>query len=163
MKNEHTNSLFEYDRLINEDQFCNFKQEQLQLLKFINSGNCVKIYGHRNFGKTSLIKNIIGKKWQAANKTKRTVVYIDLYSVSSLEDISLEFTKAFQKAINSKKTLFDKGLDWLKMLKRVRPAWTISPDSDSLGNFVLPPSKMKPSFLLILLLKIFKFYKKKVN
>ncbi len=127
--------LFEYDHLINEGDFCNFSTEKMILKKHVEAGDCVKLFAPRNFGKTSLIKNIIAKNWEGENESKRMVIYADFYSVESLDSISLELTKAFSQAISRKKNFFDKGLDWFKSLKHIRPTWQPPTSSDSFGEF----------------------------
>ncbi|OFZ82098.1 MAG: hypothetical protein A2583_12010 [Bdellovibrionales bacterium RIFOXYD1_FULL_53_11] len=62
--------IFEYDRIIEEDNFCNFDQEKEFLKKHLDSDDCVKIFGPRNFGKTSLIRNIIAPKGEARTVTE---------------------------------------------------------------------------------------------
>ena len=126
---------FEYDRLIKEEDFCNFSSEKEKLFDHICAGDCVKIFGPRNFGKTSLVKNIVADKWVKADANHRAIIYADFYSVLSLHDISLELTKAFNHALAGKKSLFDKGLDWIKTLKQLRPVWSPSLDGDGVGEF----------------------------
>lgn len=126
--------LFKYDRTIYEADFCNFQKERDILINLVEEGKCVKLFGPRNFGKTSMAKNIIAKKWEEKHKSKRVVVYADFFSVESLEDISLELMKSFTESINSKKNVFSKSIGWLSELKSIRPTWTPSSSSE-LGEF----------------------------
>ncbi|MBF0361283.1 MAG: hypothetical protein HQK49_09740 [Oligoflexia bacterium] len=132
---------FEYDRLIEEKDFCNFSKEQEVLYEHIQSGNCVKIFGPRNFGKTSLIKNIIAKKWEKENYSKRVVIYTDLFSVDTIDDISSELTKSFNMAFSNKKSFFDKGMEWAKSLKNIRPVWQPATSGDGIGEFSIKTEK----------------------
>jgi len=50
----------------------------------IEKGFCVRLYGRRNFGKTSIVKNVIAPAWEALNSTNRVSVHVDLYAVQSL-------------------------------------------------------------------------------
>jgi hypothetical protein len=127
--------LFIFDRLLDIENFCNFSKEKKALIEYIKTGACVKIYGPRNYGKTSLLKNIIGKEWESKDPNHRVFIYADLYSIQSLEDISYEISQAFTLAFNSKKTLFDKSLDWMKSMKNLRPTWSPPTNSDSFGQF----------------------------
>ena len=111
-------------------------------MKSIEHGECIKLYGPRNFGKTSLARNIVGKEWESKDPKKRIVVYADLYSVNTLEDISFEISKAFQSAINSKKNFFDKGMEWMKVLKNIRPTWSPSLDGSDMGEISFATQKM---------------------
>ncbi len=128
-------SYFVFDRLIDESDFCNFTKERKRLEEHIGRGDCVKLYGPRNFGKTSLLKNIIAKQWEATAPAQRIAIYADLFSVQTLEDIDLEIHRAFSFALNTKRSHLSKGFDWLKMLKNIRPTWTISGDPSSFGEF----------------------------
>jgi AAA+ ATPase superfamily predicted ATPase len=130
-------SFFPYDKLIYADNFCNFKQEQKTLLEAIKNKKCVKIYGPRNFGKTSLVKNIVGLKWEQESPKNRIIIYADFFSVTSLEDISMELTQAFNKAISQKRNLRDKSVIWLNELKNLRPVWQVPASPGSLGDFSL--------------------------
>ncbi|MBF0205316.1 MAG: hypothetical protein HQK53_00360 [Oligoflexia bacterium] len=126
---------FEYDRLINEEDFCNFTKEQDMLKEYIDAGDCVKVFGPRNFGKTSMVKNIIARKWEAEKHKIRAVIYVDFFSIESIDNISFELTKAFGQALSNKKNLFEQGMDWVKKLKNVRPVWQPATSGDGLGEF----------------------------
>jgi AAA+ ATPase superfamily predicted ATPase len=131
----HQTRQFVFDRLLDAENFCNFSAEKKILKEYIKTGACVKIYGPRNYGKTSLLKNILGKEWEAEDPSHRVFIYADLFSVQSLEDISQEISKAFTAAFNSKKNLVNKSLDWMKAMKNLRPTWSPTASSDFLGQF----------------------------
>jgi hypothetical protein len=116
-------TLFVYDRLIDASEFCNFKRERQSLLEAFQNGGCVKLFAPRNFGKTSLVKNIVSKEWVEENESKRVFVYVELYSVVSLEDISVKVTQAFNKAISSKKSLSKRLGALAKSMAKLRPTW----------------------------------------
>jgi len=126
--------LFYYDQLIPKEHFCNFEKEKKIIQRAIENNECIKLYGPRNFGKTSLARNIIAKDWESINPVKRVILYADFYSVTSLEDLSQEFTQSFNLAITSKQSILEKSFDWLKVLTKVRPVWVPSLTSDS-GEF----------------------------
>lgn len=134
---------FEFDRLIDELNFCNFKNEKVNLTKYIDQGDCVKLYGPRNFGKTSLAKNIIAKNWLLKNVEKRVVIYADFFSIDSLDDISQEMTRAFHHGISSKKNLMEKGFEWMTSLKKIRPTWTPPTETNPLGEFSVTSEKLE--------------------
>mgnify|MGYP001570022688 FL=1 len=125
--------LFVYDRLLPEPEICNFKKEIALIWKQVSHGECIKIYGMRNFGKTSIIKNVIAPRWEKSHSQKRVVFYADLYSVETSDDLSSELTRAFNEALSTKKNLLSKATDWLGALKKIRPTW--QPTSDGLGEF----------------------------
>ena len=130
-------SLFVFDRLIDASEFCNFKKERESLLRQLNNNQCVKLFAPRNFGKTSLLKNIISTEWQDVNADKRIAIYVEFYSVKSHEDISLKLSIAFNQALSSKKTLGQKLNQIVQNLKFVRPTWKPPTDENSFGEFSL--------------------------
>ena len=128
-------TLFVYDRLIEEAEFCNFEDEKRELLASVEKGACVKVFAPRNFGKTSLVRNIVAKKWEELDSDNRIVVYADFFSARTLEEISAELTKAFNIALTRKKGILAKGAEFFSLLTKVRPVWSPPTDSDSLGEF----------------------------
>jgi ATPase domain predominantly from Archaea len=127
--------LFAYDTLLNERDFCNFTREQKALEHWIENGKCVKIYGQRNFGKTSLIRNIIGRTWENRDPDRRLVLFADFFAVETETDASAVLNKAFTHAINQKKNWMEKGASFLSLFKNIRPVWKPPTDHDSIGEF----------------------------
>lgn len=134
---------FEYDRVIGEKDFCNFSKEKEDLLSYVEAKDCVKIYGLRNFGKTSLVKEIVAKKWEAKDFNNRIIIYIDLFSVLSLEDISAEFTESFNKAFIKNKSIIKRIINFTSKLKSIRPVWSPSSDSNEIGSFSFTTESQK--------------------
>ena len=128
-------ALFLYDRLIEAKDICNFVAEIDRLNDHLERGRCVRLYGRRNFGKTSIVKNVAAKRWEARDPSRRVVVYVDFFSIGNLDDISFELTKAFNSAISRKRNLFERGLDWMRALKRVRPTWQPPTAEGGFGEF----------------------------
>ena len=54
---------FHFDALVDESDFCNYHKERKLLLQSIQKGRKTALYGRRNFGKTSLIRNVIASQW----------------------------------------------------------------------------------------------------
>jgi hypothetical protein len=128
-------TLFIYDRLIGPNDFCNCSEQINKMLILVEKGTCLRVYGPRNTGKTSLVKNIVAPKWEAIKPKKRIVLYADFYSVSEESDISLALTKAFNSGISSKQGLFDKTGEWMRALKQVKPTWTPDLERPGWGEF----------------------------
>ena len=140
---------FVYDRIIEAGDICNYRDEISRLSVHVEKGDCVRLYGMRNFGKTSILRNVVGAQWQAKNPAKRIFIYIDFYSIQSLEDISQEVAKAFNKSMSGNSNLIDKTKDWLGSLKNIRPTWT--PLNDDFGQFSFKMvSGQSPEFDVIL-------------
>lgn len=142
MKKSINGTLFIYDRLIDASDICNFTKDIASIKQHVEKGRCLRLYGRRNFGKTSIVKNVIAPAWEAADQTGvRVPLYIDLYAIQSIQDISQEFTKAFNLAITRKQTLFEKGLTWAKALKHVRPTWQPPSNGNDFGEFSIKTEK----------------------
>ena len=130
-------SYFTYDRLLDEQEVCNFKDEIGRLSAHVRAGRAVRLYGKRNFGKTSIVKNVVARRWEKEAPERRVVFFVDLYAARTLDDISIEFTKAFNIALSGKRRTWEKGLEWLKVLRQVRPTWTPAIDGKNFGEFSL--------------------------
>ena len=63
--------VFVFDRLVEETDFCNFHREREALLDDVERGAFVRIFAPRNWGTTSLVKNIIAKQWESKNPDGR--------------------------------------------------------------------------------------------
>ena len=124
---------FTYDGLLEENEICNLEKERETIWKHVQNGDCIKIFGKRNYGKTSLVKNVIAKRWTKSSED-HLVLYVDFYSVTSLDNISFEMSKAFNKVFSMKRNLLEKGVDWFKYLKNIKPIYDFSTDGSSMGQ-----------------------------
>jgi len=88
---------FIYDQVIDRENICNMEQETKIILgKFADRRNLV-IYAPRNYGKTSLVKNIIIPEFKARNKGA-FVYFVDLQDVKDLQHLNEIIQKAFEQA-----------------------------------------------------------------
>ena len=92
-------SLFKYDQLVYEDDLCGLKDERDKIEHHIQNKRCIRIYGRRNFGKTSLVKNVIAKHWQNVNPDKRLVIYVDFFPIKDEESLNFLLTKSLNYAL----------------------------------------------------------------
>lgn len=141
--------IFIYDRILEEEDICNFTHEIAALRQQVEAGGCVRLYGLRNFGKTSILRNAIGKWWLAANQKKRIFLYVDFYSIQTFHDISSEIALAFNRAFSTKGGLLQWAKDWMTILKNIKPTW--SPNENGVGEFSFTTTKgeQTPDFELI--------------
>ena len=128
-------ALFTYDTLLSEQDFCNFTRERNALEHWIENGKCVKIYGQRNFGKTSLVRNIVGKNWESKDPDNRLVLFIDFFSVETEKDAAAALHKAFSVALSQKQKWIEKGASFFSLFKSIRPTWKPPTKPDELGEF----------------------------
>jgi uncharacterized protein len=137
-------ALFPYDTLIEENDFCNFKKERLLLEEWVNEGKCIKIFGPRNFGKTSLVRNIVGKNWELKDPEKRLIVFADMFAVESDKDVSAVLAKGFAQALQKKKSWLEKGVQFFSLLKHIRPVWRPPVSTDDFGEFSITSESGSP-------------------
>ena len=88
---------FIYDQVIERENICNMEQETKTILsKLANRRNLV-IYAPRNYGKTSLVKNIVIPEFKARNKDA-FVYFVDLQDVKDVQHLNEIMQKAFEHA-----------------------------------------------------------------
>lgn len=129
---------FVYDRPMESGSFCDRKDEIANIVRHIENHTNIIIIGKRRFGKTTLIKHVIGH--HLPNKT--IAVYVDLFSITSEADfvrlIALEIAKTIIAHDRVRKTIegFKKAIDILG--SRIR----FSADISGVGSLTV---ELKPS------------------
>ncbi len=99
---------FNYSKFVTGPSFCNRKEEQKNLLEFIQASQNVLLYSHRRTGKSSLIKQV----FQNIKDRHLDIgtVYVDLYGTTGEKEF---ITKVFQQ-LNALESNMDKLLKLLK-------------------------------------------------
>lgn len=115
---------FLYGQEVSGEDFCNRKQELKQFVDYVSSSNKVLIYSPRRWGKTSLIKEGIGR----LPKNKFIIIYADLYPAMDEADFNRIVATALAKSFHSPAQKVLKSLK--DLLKSFVPKLTL----DSLGN-----------------------------
>ncbi|MCX6107457.1 MAG: hypothetical protein NTY08_16655 [Proteobacteria bacterium] len=117
---------FHFDALVDEWDFCNYHRERKLLFQSIQKGRKTLLFGRRNFGKTSLIRNVIARQWLGRNKGA-FFLYVDFYGVRTMTGLvsrlSAAFADNFQLAFPAK-SAFQKMLG---SIKRLRPKIEMDP------------------------------------
>lgn len=90
---------FVFDRLVDRENLCNLKKEKDQLLHYIENKDNVVVYAPRNFGKTSLLKNVVIEDFKKQHK-KSFVFFADLMGVKSLNSIIGRLMNSFERSFN---------------------------------------------------------------
>jgi AAA+ ATPase superfamily predicted ATPase len=91
---------FIFDRLIDRENICGLKQEVKQLQKLVDGKQNTLIYAPRNFGKTSLVKNITIEDFRKKHK-KSLVFFVDLMGVRDIDSITLRLKNALETSIRA--------------------------------------------------------------
>lgn len=86
---------FIFDRLVDSENICNLVKEQDALRRLVRRGAKVVVYAPRNYGKTSVIKNVIIEEFRQRHK-RCFVFFADLLSVRSLESLTVRLRTAFE-------------------------------------------------------------------
>ena len=110
---------FKYGCVVSGDSFCERPELTTKLAGFVRSGQNVVIQGERRMGKTSLVRETIGRM-----KGVR-LVYVDLLGVCDIGDLCGRIAEALAE---TDRTLpFYRKLG--RMLAKLRPTVSVDPDS----------------------------------
>ena len=112
------NKNFKYDVLIETDDLCDRKLEQTDLLKRAKAKKRTIVFAPRRYGKTSLVKNVIGTAFFSLSR-RHLVLFFDLMGVQSLESIAKRFHHGVSFALSQRfpvKTLLRDVGDYLRGL-----------------------------------------------
>ncbi len=102
---------FKFGQTVDHEDVCN-RQEEIKLLtKIVHIGGRAVVYGSRRFGKTSVVRNVIAHDFML--KEKSLAVYIDLFGLSSLQDLTTRF-KTSLGIMLAKKMKMKSFLDQIK-------------------------------------------------
>ena len=118
---------FIYNTLVDRTNICNLVKEADKLVAALQTSDKIVIYGKRDSGKTSLIKNVV-----IPDGLERTpggmAIYVELYGVKSIEDVAEKLTIYFNKTYQATFTLKATLKSTARILKGIRPSFSISPD-----------------------------------
>ncbi|MBI3540972.1 MAG: ATP-binding protein [Deltaproteobacteria bacterium] len=107
---------FKFGQLLTREEICDRKDEISHLQKICKTRGRAVVYGSRRFGKTSLVKNVMMEEFLEKEK-KSLAVYVDLFQVDSLEDISSRLRVGLEQALSHRakiKTFFVTIQNYLK-------------------------------------------------
>lgn len=110
---------FIFDRLVDRGNICGLKKEIDQLNKLIKEKRNIVIYAPRNFGKTSLVKNIIIPDFKHNNK-KSFTFFVDLMGVKDLDSITSRLKNSLEHCIKETfpvKKIFTSIVNYFSNLK----------------------------------------------
>lgn len=117
---------FVFDRLVDRENICNLDKEQESLKRLVQRGAKVVVYAPRNYGKTSLVKNVVIEDFRRKHK-RCFVFFADLLSVHSLESLTVRLRTAFEHSFAESfpvKNLLENARHFLSTL---RPELSIDP------------------------------------
>jgi len=91
---------FVFDRLIDRENICNQKHEQDELRKAVKHGSKMVVYGPRNYGKTSIVRNVIIEEFKKSHR-KHFVYFVDLLGVRDIHSLTGRMTASLQRSFSS--------------------------------------------------------------
>ncbi len=117
---------FLYDTLLNEENICNLENEKQLLLRGVLSKKKLVVYGKRNCGKTSLVKNVIIPEYKAKHK-KSFVMFVDLMETKTLDTIHQRIKYGFEQAFKESFPLQNSVQNTKQFLLNLRPQIDFDP------------------------------------
>ena len=121
---------FVFDRLVDRDNICNLEREQQALRDAVRRRYRMVVYGPRNYGKTSVIRNVIIEEFRRTRE-RRFVLFADLLGVRSMQSLSLRVSTGLQRSFAASfpvKSLLESAGRFLGAL---RPEIALDPQTGS--------------------------------
>ena len=88
---------FVFDRLVDADNICNLRREQRALRAAVQHGHRVVVYGPRNYGKTSVVRNVTIEEFRRTRK-RHFVLFADLMGVRSMQSLTRRLATSLQRS-----------------------------------------------------------------
>ena len=117
---------FIFDRLVDAENLCNLKNEKNILMSHIDNRNKVVIYAPRNFGKTSLVKNVIIPNFKKQNKHS-FVFFVDFMEVKDQNSIVSRLKNSFEHSFADSFPARNILENIKNSFQNIRPEITIDP------------------------------------
>ena len=121
---------FVFDRLVDADNLCNLQREQQVLRDAVGRGSRMVVYGPRNYGKTSVVRNITIKEFRRTRKC-HFVLFADLLGVRSMQSLTRRLATSLQRSFAASfpvRNLLDNASRFLGAL---RPEIALDPQTGS--------------------------------
>lgn len=93
-----TRKTFKYDVLIDENDICDRGNEIRDLLRRAKSGKRTVLFAPRRYGKTSLVKNVVGRRFKKAD-ARNLLIYVDLMDVKNFRSIAERLQYSLSKSL----------------------------------------------------------------
>lgn len=121
---------FVFDRLVDLDNICNLQREQQALRDGVERGYRMVVYGPRNHGKTSVVRNVTIEEFRRTRK-RHFVLFADLLGVRSMDSLNRRLSaglrQSFAASFPVKSLLENAG----RFLGALRPEIALDPQTGS--------------------------------
>ena len=88
---------FVFDRLVGPENICNQQREQRVLRDAVDRGHRMVVYGPRNYGKTSVVRNVTIEEFRRA-RGRNFVLFADLLGVRSMQSLTRRLSGSLQRS-----------------------------------------------------------------
>ncbi len=133
---------FIFDRLVDRENICDLEAEKKQIKKLIAQKQNIVLYAQRNYGKTSLVKNVIIEDFQKENK-KSFVFFVDLMGVKDLDSIVSRLKHGLEQSIKESFPIKTLASSLGKFFTSLRPIISYEPGTGIPTITVEPGSSAK--------------------
>ncbi len=117
---------FVFYKLVDKENICNLNDEKKILLEKIDKNARLVIYAPRNYGKTSLLKNVIIPEFRQKHK-KSFVFFADLLQVKDMDSLADRLKTSFEHSFASSFPVSNFIENVKKHIKRLRPEISVDP------------------------------------
>ncbi|OFZ74082.1 MAG: hypothetical protein A3K03_11810 [Bdellovibrionales bacterium RIFOXYD1_FULL_44_7] len=123
---------FIFDTLLEAENICNHQKEIKILKNGVFDKKKLVVYGPRNYGKTSVVKNIIIPEFKRKNKNS-FIMFVDMMQVKDIQSINQRIGRAFEQAFSD--AFFGKSLieSAKKLLMSLRPEFKTNSETGELA------------------------------
>lgn len=123
---------FIFDRLVDRENICNLKREQALLAAGVSNTDRMVLYAPRNYGKTSVVRNVIAQDFQAAHH-RSFVFFADLLGVHSMESLNRRLAAALERSFEQTFPVKRLVQEASRFLSSLRPQINVDPDTGAPG------------------------------
>ena len=121
---------FVFDRLVDPDNLCNQQREQQVLRDAVGRGHRMVVYGPRNYGKTSVVRNITIKEFRRT-RGRHFVLFADLLGVRSMQSLTRRLATSLQRSFAASFPVGSLLENASRFLGALRPEIALDPQTGS--------------------------------
>ncbi len=121
---------FVFDRLVDPENICNLQRERQVLSDAVARGYRVVVYGPRNYGKTSVVRNITIEEFRRT-RGRHFVLFADLLGVRSMQSLTRRLATSLQQSFAASFPVRSLLENASRFLGALRPEIALDPQTGS--------------------------------
>jgi hypothetical protein len=121
---------FVFDRLVDRENICNLDREQQALRDAIARAGGTVVYGPRNYGKTSVMRNVIIEDFKRTNK-RAFVFFVDLLGVRDSQSLADRMSGSLSRSFAASFPVQGLLESATRFLGSLRPEVSLDPQTGS--------------------------------